>query len=122
MRPQIQSRLSDVKVLEAGAASNEGSDLGNGPVTVSLTLSNGSVVSKTITPSPGSPADPITQEQMEQKWIDCMRVGRPQLGDASARSLFPEGNRIDGSVQVSQSLAVVCDRGLRVLGKRPDPL
>lgn len=37
LRPEVQSRLADVEVVEVGAASNEGSDLNNGPVTVSLT-------------------------------------------------------------------------------------
>jgi 2-methylcitrate dehydratase PrpD len=109
LRPIVQSRLADVEVLEVGAASNEGSDLSNGPVTVTLTLNDGRVVSRTVTLPPGSPSDPITPAQMEQKWVDCFRLGRPELTEAAARGLFVEGNRLDGSACVFEWLAAVCD-------------
>lgn len=112
LRPEIQRRLLDVEVLEVGAASNEGSDLGNGAVTVSLNLADGRVVSKTITRAPGSQADPITPEQMTQKWVDCFRLGRPHLEEAVARELFAQGNQLDDSVSVFEWLAEVCDFNL----------
>lgn len=112
LRPEIQRRLADVEVVEVGAASNEGSDLGNGPVTVALTLSGGKVVSKTITLAPGSPADPITPAQMEQKWMDCFAIGRPQIGRTAAKNLFAEGGRLDGAASVVEWLTSVCEQNL----------
>lgn len=112
LRPEVQRRLTAVEVIEEGAASNEGSDLGNGPVIVSLTLTDGRTVSRTVTLAPGSPADPITPQQMEQKWVDCFSIGRPQLSEAAARRLFTEGCELDASTSVVQWLAEACGRNL----------
>lgn len=108
LRPDVQRRLADIEVIEEGPASNQGSDLGNGPVTVSLTLAYGRIVSKTIWLAPGSPGDPITPEQLEQKWLDCLRIGQSQLSDQNARSLFAEGRGLDRSPSVAGWLDAVC--------------
>jgi hypothetical protein len=108
LRPDIQRRLSDIHVIEEGPASNEGSDLSNGPVTVSLSLKNGSTVSKTITLAPGSPADPITPEQLEQKWVDCLKIGRSDIEEATVRQIFAEGRGLNDMSGVAHWLDAVC--------------
>jgi 2-methylcitrate dehydratase PrpD len=108
LRPEIQRRLTDIHVMEEGPASNEGSDLSNGPVTVSLSLKNGSTVSKTITLAPGSPADPITPEQLEQKWVDCFKIGRPDMSEAMARKIGVEGRGLNDMSGVAHWLDAVC--------------
>ena len=117
LRPEVQSRLTDIEVIEEGAVSNEGSDLGNSPVTVSLTLVDGRTVSKTVTIAPGSPADPITLEQMEKKWVDCFSIGRADLSEAEARRLFAEGCELDTSTSVVAWLAEATGRNLPSLKK-----
>ena len=108
LRPEIQRRLKDIRVIEEGAASNEGSDLSNGPVTVSLSLKNGSTISKTITVAPGSPADPITPKQLEQKWVDCFKIGRSDINEAVVRKIFADGRDLNDMSGVAQWLGPVC--------------
>ncbi len=105
LRRGVQSRLADVVVIEEGTASNEGSDLGKGPVTVDITLRNGRLLSKTISLSPGSSADPITCEQLKDKWIDCFAHGLPQVGSAQARALFEQGMRLGQMAEIKSWLA-----------------
>jgi len=107
LRTEIQAKLRDVEVIEEGTASNAGSDLGNGPVTVSLNLRDGRTLSRTVTLAPGSPADPITAEQLRGKWIDCFGHGKPQLGDARAAALFEQGEQMDQMASVQSWLSEV---------------
>jgi hypothetical protein len=60
--------------------------IGDAPVTVTLTLKDGSSLSHTITVSPGSKGDPLTPEQLKVKWTDCLERGAAYLppGDAAA--------------------------------------
>jgi 2-methylcitrate dehydratase PrpD len=108
LRPDIQRRLTDIRVIEEGAISNEGSDLSNGPVTVSLSLKNGGAASKTITLAPGSPADPITSEQLEQKWVDCFKIGRSGMSEAAARDIFSDGCGLNDMSDVADWLGAIC--------------
>jgi 2-methylcitrate dehydratase PrpD len=105
LRPEVQSRLHDVTVVEEGVASNEGSDLGSAPVSVDIILHDGRVLSKTVTLSPGSQDDPITVEQLQEKWTDCFNRGMPQIGGADARSLFEQGMHLDEMASSADWLA-----------------
>lgn len=108
LRPDIQRRLTDIRVMEEGPTSNEGSDLSNGPVTVSLSLKNGRTVSHTITLAPGSPADPITAEQLEKKWVDCFKIGRPCMSEAVARDMYSVGSGLNEMPDVTHWLGAIC--------------
>ncbi|WP_163562620.1 MmgE/PrpD family protein, partial [Klebsiella pneumoniae] len=54
LRPEIQSRLRDVTVVVAAGTSLQGADVGGAPVTVTLTLRDGTKRGKTVQASPGS--------------------------------------------------------------------
>ncbi|MES2537116.1 MAG: MmgE/PrpD family protein [Pseudomonadota bacterium] len=105
LRPEVQARLHDVTVIEEGVASNEGSDLGNAPVSVELILHDGRMLSKTITPSPGSQGDPITVAQLQEKWTDCFSRGMPRLASADARVMFEQGLHLDETASSADWLA-----------------
>ncbi|MGW9331764.1 MmgE/PrpD family protein [Bosea sp. NPDC055594] len=94
MRPQIQERLRDVAVIEAGGAAQKGSDLGSAPVTVTLTPHEGASLSRTITASPGSLEDPLTPAQLLVKWKDCLLRTCPPADEREVAALFEEGLKL----------------------------
>ena len=102
LRPHIQRRLTDVTVVESDKAPAQGSDVGGAPVTVTIFPANGAPVSRTVTASPGSLADPITPEQLRAKWLDCLRRARPDLPSETATELFDEGTRMPESPGMSR--------------------
>lgn len=93
LRPELQRRLHDVRITERTTPPRIGSDVGGAPVTVTLTPTKGPSVSRTVTASPGSPADPLTPEQLRAKWDDCLRRPAPDLDGATLGALFEEGLR-----------------------------
>lgn len=92
LRPEIQSRLRDVVVVEAAGTSLQGGDVGSAPVTVTLTLRDGTRRQKTILASPGSMQDPLTAEQLGAKWTDCLQRKAPGLDRSVAARLFEQGS------------------------------
>jgi len=95
-RPQIQARLGDVNVTESGAGIAHGRDIGAAPVTVSLRLVNGRTATRDVIASPGSPDDPLTDEQLLAKWHDCVKRGLPGITEGAAHALFRQGCELDG--------------------------
>lgn len=91
LRPGIQDRLREVQVVEAKAPSRHGSDVGSAPVTVTLTLRDGSSLARTVTASPGSPSDPLTPDQLGRKWRDCLERARATLEPEKADALLRAG-------------------------------
>jgi 2-methylcitrate dehydratase PrpD len=91
MRPQIQSRLHDVLVVEDKTPSRLGSDVGAAPVTVTFKTSDGKSISQIVTSSPGSAEDPITPDQLRAKWMDCLRRASPGISKATSDELFDLG-------------------------------
>ena len=95
-RPQVQSRLADVTVVEDTRDTVvPGSDLGREPVTVTLTLRDGLRLEHTVLPSPGSPDDPLTLAQLRQKWVDCVTHGLACLDPETAAGHFDQGLLLD---------------------------
>lgn len=89
-RPEIQMRLRDVQIVEGTVPPGDG-ELGNAPVTVSLTLRDGTTLARTVVDPPGSLRDPLTPDQLAGKWVDCLGRGVPELSASSARRLFDTG-------------------------------
>ena len=103
-RPEIQTRLRDIELVEATTPPPAG-ELGNAPVTVTLQMRDGRTLSRTITAAPGSPQDPLTPLQLEAKWLDCLGRGAPHLGPDEARARFTEGLKLASMASVSPWLA-----------------
>lgn len=95
LRPGVQARLRDVDVVEDSQEVMPGTDLGRMPVTLTLTLRNGHVLTHTVIASPGSPEDPMTLEQLRAKWLDCVRHGRPDVDPYTAGGWFDRGLDLD---------------------------
>ncbi len=91
LRPALQSRLRDVQVIEATTPNR---NVGAAPVTVTLSMVDGSNLARTITASPGSPLDPLTPDQMASKWRDCLERANPELPKAQADALLEAGRGI----------------------------
>jgi len=104
LRPEIQSRLRDVAVVEATGMSLQGADVGGAPVTVTLTLRDGARREKTILASPGSMQDPLTPEQLGAKWIDCLQRAAPGIDRGLAARLFGQGSDLAGQEQAGDWL------------------
>lgn len=97
-RKGIQARLGDVIVRETDAVPPAGVDLGRLPVTVTLELTNGTVLEKEVTASPGSREDPMTLAQLEHKWTDCLGHGLTgRMSRQRSQALFDEGSRLVAS-------------------------
>ena len=106
MRPEVQARLTDVTVVENDTAPVHGADM-DGPVTVALTMRDGSVLTRIVEHAPGSAADPLPLDQLQVKWIDCLQHGRPSLPAAQAADLFDEGCRLETMPGISTWLSAV---------------
>lgn len=100
MRPEVQSRLADVRVAEDPAPPLRGADVGAAPVTVTLSLADGRSVSRSVTASPGSRDDPMTALQLRAKWLDCLRRARPSASDAELGALFEAGAALDSAPDI----------------------
>ena len=92
-RPEIQARLRDVRLVEDQVTRTPG-EIGAAPVTVTLELQGAGSLARTIVAPPGSPQDPVTLDQLEAKWLDCLRHGAPHLDAAQAGDLFERGRRL----------------------------
>ena len=91
LRLEIQSRLHDVTVVESATPLPPGVTIGDAPVTVTLTLKDGSLLARTITASPGSKDDPLTLPQLKTKWMACLERGAPHLNEEAAGLCFERG-------------------------------
>jgi 2-methylcitrate dehydratase PrpD len=91
LRPEIQDRLGDVVLVERAGASAQGREVGEAPVTVTLTLRDGRVLTRTVAASPGSAEDPLTPDQLAAKWLDCLQRAAPGIEPAAAARLVAEG-------------------------------
>lgn len=100
LRPDLQARLADIQLVEASGESSRGSEVGSAPVTVTVTLKDGGSVARTVTRAPGSPEDPMTEQQLAAKWTDCLRRVQPGLGADTTLNLFGEGLAIGTSPDV----------------------
>ncbi len=101
LRPALQGRLHDVQVIEASTPNRQGGDVGSAPVTVTLSMRDGSRLARTITASPGSPLDPLTPEQLSGKWRDCLERANPRLPAARADVLLEAGRGLAGAAGCS---------------------
>jgi 2-methylcitrate dehydratase PrpD len=90
-RPEIQSRLRDVTVVESAAPLPSGMTIGDAPVTVTLSLKRGETLAHTVTESPGSKRDPLTPTQLKAKWVDCLDRSLPQVDTKAAAECFEQG-------------------------------
>jgi 2-methylcitrate dehydratase PrpD len=106
-RPGIQSRLRDVEVIESTDDLPAGMTIGDAPVTVTLTLKDGSTLAHTITVSPGSKGDPLTPEQLKAKWTDCFERGAAHLPAGAAASHFDRGLAMIDETDIGAWLAAL---------------
>jgi hypothetical protein len=96
LRPEIQSRLRDVTVVESDMPRPPGITIGDAPVTVTACLKSGASIAHTVTASPGSKGDPLTLAQLKAKWMDCLDRGMPHLAAEAAATRFEQGLDICG--------------------------
>lgn len=101
LRPAIQASMAKVTVVEGTMAPTRGSDLGSAPVTVTLTYADGRTCARTVSASPGSPDDPLSDANLLDKWRDCLSRGLSGLPAASVDALFEAGMRLDASPSTS---------------------
>jgi 2-methylcitrate dehydratase PrpD len=109
LRPEIQARFGDVEVIESGAASEHGGDIGAAPVTVTVRTRSGESFSRTVLASPGSLQDPLTLEQSAAKWADCLQRARPGLDPGRMAQLHAAGSTILSARQIGPWLADVAE-------------
>lgn len=104
-RPALRARFGDVELVERQGQSQRGGDVGSAPVTVTLTLRDGSTAEATCTTSPGSPEDPILPDDHLDKWHDCLSRFRPGTPRSAARATFEAGLALDSDMPVDAWLA-----------------
>ncbi|MES2482451.1 MAG: MmgE/PrpD family protein [Pseudomonadota bacterium] len=105
LRPELQSRLGDMQVVEEGPQPPPGADLGRMPLTLTLTLRDGRTLTHTVHASPGSPEDPLTLAQLREKWVDCLVFAKPALDAQGAGAWFDQGLALDRADSVRPWLA-----------------
>ncbi len=94
-RPEVQAALRTVRLTEAESVASHGSDVGAAPVSVTLTFSDGRRLSQTVVASPGSSEDPLADDELLEKWRDCMGRGLPGLPAGRVDRLFESGLKFD---------------------------
>ena len=94
-RPEVQAALRKVTLTEAESAASHGSDVGAAPVSVTLTFSDGRRLSQTVAASPGSAEGPLTDDDLLEKWRDCVGRGLPRLPAGRVDQLFKSGLKFD---------------------------
>jgi len=90
LRPQIQSRLADIEVVEREGIALTGSDLGDAPVTLTFVLKSGERIAIEVIANPGSPAAPLSRSRLRDKWRSCFVHACAEASGAEAESLFDE--------------------------------
>lgn len=118
LRSAIQAAIPLVTLTEQGEAAQAGSDVGSAPVTVSLRYQDGSHYTCTISKSPGSLEDPMTDAELLEKWVDCLSAGGLDLHDNDVRALFEQGLSLESSPDVSEWLALRPE-SIETLGNAP---
>ena len=108
LRPEVQAALRRVNVSETDGTATRGSDVGSGPVTVSLVFANGKRHERAIVASPGSPEDPLTDDDLLDKWRDCVGRGIPGLRPRRIDELFESGLRFDEQADAATWLLALC--------------
>ncbi|MDF1790758.1 MAG: MmgE/PrpD family protein [Thalassobaculaceae bacterium] len=101
LRPEVQSRLADIEVVEDTALSTQGADVGAAPVTVTLVRASGDSVSRTIVALPGSRTDPLTEAQQRAKWDDCLLRANPGVPEEKRATLFDEGRNLAAEASIA---------------------
>ncbi|MFC4279137.1 MmgE/PrpD family protein [Achromobacter aloeverae] len=109
MREPIQQALPRVRLVEAGEAAKTGGDVGAAPVTVELRYADGQVYACTVSVSPGSIDDPLSDKDLQEKWLDCVAEGLPEMDTDTARRHFHRGLAIEAEVDVRRWLALEPD-------------
>lgn len=92
LRPEIQQRLGDVEIVER-ARTTPPEAIGDAPVSVAIRLKNGEERRLTITVSPGSMQDPLTPDQLRDKWTDCLSRALSSATNETLSGLFDEGRQ-----------------------------
>jgi 2-methylcitrate dehydratase PrpD len=95
LRPLVQAALPLVEIVEGDVGPVHGSDVGSAPVTVTLFYREGRPFTASISRSPGSPEDPLTEADLLMKWRDCLSRGLPGLDAAHIDALYESGLRLD---------------------------
>lgn len=103
-RAAVQTRLRDVTVVEDDAPAKQGAEVGAAPVTVTLHPVAGEPLSRSVTALPGSLQDPITPEQAQAKWADCLLRANPQADPAAIGRLFEGGTALADAAAIDDWL------------------
>lgn len=90
-RPNVRARLADVLVEEAPGPPLTSEEIGAAPVRLELVMTDRTICRSERVAAPGSPADPLTPDELESKWVDCLRRANPTLSAASAAALHARG-------------------------------
>ena len=90
-RPEIQARLADVAIAEVAGPPLTSEEIGAAPVRLELQMVDGSLRRYERTAAPGSPADPLSAEELRTKWVSCLRRANPALPAGRAEALYGQG-------------------------------
>lgn len=91
LRPAVQSALSIVTVEEKAALPVRGDDVGKAAVTVTLDYESGRRYVEAVSVMPGSREDPLTDEDLLEKWRDCLGWSLEELKAMEVDELFRDG-------------------------------
>jgi 2-methylcitrate dehydratase PrpD len=90
-RPAIRARLADVLVSEDGPVLATAGEIGDAPVAITLQMTNGTMRRFDRLHAPGSASDPLSSQELREKWTDCLTFARPDLPRHAAGGLYERG-------------------------------
>lgn len=90
-RPGLQARLGDVTLIDVAGPPLTAEQIGAATVRLDLVMTDGSTRRLERTAAPGSPADPMTPDDLAAKFVDCLRRASPGIAPDRARALCAEG-------------------------------
>lgn len=100
-RGHIKARLSHVALIEPVGELGTSEALEAAPVTIVAKLLDGTTHTFVESTTPGSSGDRFTTEDLQSKWIECLKRAVPRLNPARAKQLFQQGSRLcdDASIE-----------------------
>lgn len=72
LRPEIQEKLPSMNVSQMAGATKTSQEIEEIPVEIKITLIDGNIYEKNVPYAPGSQINPLTDQELRQKWKDCL--------------------------------------------------
>jgi len=93
-RPEIQRALEKVEIKERRGSVEQGLEIEEEPITVTIEIEGGKRYQTVVRYAPGSKNNPLTEEERLQKWTDCVNYFCRRMHKHEGRSLSADSREL----------------------------